>query len=246
MRIELSLHLEKDLVLPKAYNHILQGFIYTLLDPFLRKFLHKQGYRHGKRQFKLFTFSRLLSRVKSEKDTFRFLPPVKLIISSPKHEIMQNVAEGLLKKQNFVLGKNEVFIESISVLPKHLWNGHIFIKMLSPVTIYSTLRKSDGNKKTYYYSPFENEFNQLIRENLRKKYELVYDRKSDNFDFKISPYRVRPSDEKIIIYKGNVIKAWMGLYKIEGAAEVIELSYDTGLGSKNSQGFGCWEVWKNN
>jgi len=33
----------------------------------------------------------------------------------------------------------------------------------------------------------------------------------------------------------------MGIYEIKGNPEVIVLSYDTGLGAKNSQGFGCWE-----
>jgi CRISPR-associated endoribonuclease Cas6 len=40
--------------------------------------------------------------------------------------------------------------------------------MLSPVTMYSTLTKEDKTKKVYYYSPFEEEFNRLIKENLRK------------------------------------------------------------------------------
>ncbi|GAI77595.1 unnamed protein product [marine sediment metagenome] len=34
------------------------------------------------------------------------------------------------------------------------------------------------------------------------------------------------------------IKAWLGTYQIHGKPELISLAYDTGLGSKNSQGFG--------
>ena len=242
MRIEINLRAETPLILPKSHNHLLQGFIYSLLDPLLRKRLHKEGYPYEKRRFKLFTFSRLLGKVKMFKEYFQFNPPLKLIISSPKDEILQSLAEGLLKSPEVILGKNTVYIDSINVAARSSFNHEVTIKMLSPVTIRSTLYGADGSKKSYYYSPFEKEFCRLIKENLRKKYKIVFNKNlGHDFEFSIKPQKVPPSSEKIIIYKGTVIKAWMGIYEIKGNPEVIALSYDTGLGAKNSQGFGCWE-----
>ena len=242
MRIEINLSAETPLILPKSHNHLLQGFIYSLLDPLLRKRLHKEGYPYEKRRFKLFTFSRLLGKVKMFKEYFQFNPPLKLIISSPKDEILQSLAEGLLKSPEVILGKNTVYIDSINVAARPSFNHKVTIKMLSPVTIRSTLYGADGSKKSYYYSPFEKEFCRLIKENLRKKYKIVFNKNlGHDFEFSIKPQKVPPSSEKIIIYKGTVIKAWMGIYEIKGNPEVIVLSYDTGLGAKNSQGFGCWE-----
>ena len=242
MRIEINLSAETPLILPKSHNHLLQGFIYSLLDPLLRKRLHKEGYPYEKRRFKLFTFSRLLGKVKMFKEYFQFNPPLKLIISSPKDEILQSLAEGLLKSPEVILGKNTVYIDSINVAARPSFNHKVTIKMLSPVTIRSTLYGADGSKKSYYYSPFEKEFCRLIKENLRKKYKIVFNKNlGHDFEFSIKPQKVPPSCEKIIIYKGTVIKAWMGIYEIKGNPEVIALSYDTGLGAKNSQGFGCWE-----
>ena len=61
--------------------------------------------------------------------------------------------------------------------------------------------------------------------------------------FKITPFRLDfKKDKKIIIYKGTVIKAWMGSYVLESEPQILELSYYTGLGSKNSQGFGMWDL----
>ena len=251
MRIKITLTSEEKINLPKSYNHILQGFIYEhILDPVLRKLLHNRGFIYEKRKFKFFTFSRLLGKFNSLGEEFQFTSPVDLIISSPKNEILQNLVEGFFKKDKILLGKNEVFIESISLMPRISFDNEVIIKMLSPLTVYSTLQKSDGSKKTYYYSPFEEEFNKLIKENLKKKYEACFLEKPNNFDFEISPFKVRPQDEKIIIYdkkskyqsKPTVIKAWMGLYKLKGNPDLIQLSYDCGLGSKNSLGFGCWEV----
>ncbi|RLC36136.1 CRISPR-associated endoribonuclease Cas6, partial [candidate division Kazan bacterium] len=171
----------------------------------------------------------------------------RLIISSSQKEILQSIAENLVKTEKFYIGKNEVFIESINVLPQPVFRGKLIIKMLSPITCYSTLKKADGSKKTYYYSPFEQEFPLFIKENLRKKFQLIYGRDND-FEFNISPYRVSARDEKIIIYnrsstdRGTVIKAWMGFYEISGSPRVLKLAYDVGLGVKNPQGFGCWEA----
>ncbi|MDL1972174.1 MAG: CRISPR-associated endoribonuclease Cas6 [Deltaproteobacteria bacterium] len=245
MRIEVNLNAEFPLVLPKSHNHILQGFIYSLLDPLLRRRLHKEGYPYEKRRFKLFTFSRLLGRVRVVKEDFEFSPPLKLVISSPKGEILQSLAEGLLKSPEFVLGKNIVYIDSINVAARPSFNNEVKIKMLSPVTVRSTLYGADGSKKSYYYSPFEREFCRLIRENLRKKYKIVFDKDlGHDFEFSIKPEKVPPSCEKVIIYKGTVIKAWMGIYTLKGDPKVIHLAYDAGLGSKNSQGFGCFEIKK--
>lgn len=48
----------------------------------------------------------------------------------------------------------------------------------------------------------------------------------------------------MILYKGTVIKAWEGTFRLLGPQELVELAYDTGLGAKNSQGFGCFELLK--
>lgn len=242
MRIQIELQFTSHLTLPKFYNYMVQGFIYSLLNPFLRRFLHEEGYIYEKRKFKLFTFSRLFGKFVIENDSFKFSPPVKFIISSPREEILQNLTEGLFKKQHLNLNQKEVIIQSVNVFPKPSFNTCVEIKMLSPMTIYSTLSKSDGTKKTYYYSPFEQEFNMLLKENLKKKYKLIYGYLPKKFDFKITPLRVRPTDEKIIIYKNTVIKAWMGIYKLQGTKRILELAYDCGLGCKNSQGFGCFDV----
>lgn len=63
MRISIRLEsLDGELTLPVHYNHLVQGMIYQSLDQALAQWLHERGFQYGKRRFKLFTFSRLLSR----------------------------------------------------------------------------------------------------------------------------------------------------------------------------------------
>jgi len=242
MRVQLILNSDSQIRLPKSYNHILQGFIYSLFEPIFRRFLHNEAFQFQKRKFKLFCFSRIFGEFRNRKDCFEFKPPINIFISSSKRELLEKLAEGILTKDELILGKNVVFIEEMRVCSSYDFREEVIVKMLSPLTIYSTLKKSDGKKKTYYYSPFEKEFNTLIIQNLRKKYKLVYQKERDDFLFQIEPWRVKPRDEKVILFKDTVIKGWMGIYKLKSHPEILKLAYDTGLGSKNSQGFGMWEV----
>lgn len=242
MRIVLTFISNELIRLPYSYNEIIQAFIYRHLSPDLARFLHDDGFIDGKRKFKLFTFSRLLGNIKLLKSNFHIIGSFKLIISSPYREILQSLAERILKEADVRLGDNKTTLQSIEVKFSPSFDKEAKIVMLSPVSIYSTLMSPNGKKKTYYYNPKEEEFSVLIKENILKKYRAFYGNEPDDKEFNIEPVNVSKKDEKIITYKGFVIKGWMGRYKLTGSSELLKLAYEAGIGSKNSQGFGCFEV----
>ncbi len=244
MRVRITFQAKENITLPPNYNYMVQSLIYRHIDKKLSNFLHEKGFLHGKRTFKLFTFSRLQGKIKflSSKRLFEINPPFSLVISSPVEGFLESLAENLLKTGLVKINGQQIYFQSINVYSTPQFNKTAKIKMLSPMTMYSTLLSPDGKRKTYYYSPFEKDFSRLMEENLKKKYEVIQHKKADSLEFSIEPDRVGKGDEKIIDYKGTVIKGWMGTYKITGSPELIKIAYDTGLGSKNSQGFGCFEV----
>lgn len=244
MRVKIRFVSENKLTLPLHYNYLVQSFIYRNIGKTLSQFLHKKGFTDGKRNFKGFTFSRLLSRerkVYSKEGKIVINPPFELVISSPVNRFIESLAEVMLRKESLHLGENKVYFDAINVYAQPKLGEKVQVKMLSPMTVYSTLSKLDGRKKTYYYSPFEREFSELIEKNLRKKHRAYFGKDSDG-DFTIKPSKVSRRDEKIIIYKGTVVKGWMGFYELSGSSELLKLAYDAGIGSKNSQGFGCFEL----
>ena len=229
--------------LPIHYNHIIQAFIYNNISNKLASFLHKKGYSYGKRSFKLFTFSRLFGKFKLVNGNIKFEDKVKLYIASPDKHFIQEFGESILKKNNLKLFNQKVKVSSIEVKTNPEIENEIFIKTLSPITVYSTLKKLDGKKKTYYYSPYEEEFYFLIEENIKKKYEIIHKRKPTNYGLVIKP--LKNISEVIVKYKDFIIKGWTGEFELKGTVSFISLAYDTGLGSKNSQGFGMFEIIKN-
>jgi len=240
MRVIIRLQKEGAIELPLHYNHLLQSLIYHNLEKGLREFLHQEGFKYEKRSYKCFTFSRLLGKAIIKGKRILLFSPVELILSSPKAEILEGFARGIVNRDELVIGENRLYLESIDVQRTPPLQDKVRIKMLSPLTIYSTLKNGEGKKKTYYYNPWEGDFSPLLRDNLLRKYEALYGVSGEGKEFRISPLGVRREDEKIIIYKGTVIKGWMGKYELEGDGELLRLAYEAGLGAKNSQGFGCF------
>jgi CRISPR-associated endoribonuclease Cas6 len=234
----ITLRVQNSIALPLSYNHFIQATIYNNISPELSKFLHDKGFSYGKRHFKFFTFSRLMGEYQLRNKIIQFNGNIHFYVSSPLKKFMNDLANSIMQKGYFKLGNNNLEVESIKVYDNSVISNTINIKMLSPVTVYSTLLTPDGRKKTYYYSPFENEFQKLIDDNIKKKYFIFFHKKLKS-DLIIKPLKVR---ETIIMYKNFLIKGWMGTFRLQGPKKALKLAYDAGLGSKNSQGFGMFEV----
>jgi CRISPR-associated endoribonuclease Cas6 len=230
---------------PVQYGHLLQGLIYRQMDnPVLRSFLHEHGFALEKRRFKLFTFSRLMgrsARFDRSGGSIVLDPPLRLVICSPIPFILQELGTGFLRQGRVRLGDVFLEVKEMATAAPRVTGRSIRVRMLSPVVVYSTF-PGDGRKYTYYYSPFEPRFVELAANNLAKKHLLVHGRRASTGGFAIRPVRVGDRDLKVTYYKDIVIKGWMGEYELSGDPELLQLALDAGLGSKNSQGYGCCSV----
>jgi len=245
MQVKITFSCESgEMVLPIHYNHILQGVVYHHLEKAIAEDLHEKGFPREKRRFKLFTFSRLQGRFQIDGEKIRFLGPIKWSVASVHTDFLESFVLNLVRERSLLIGHNPCVVDGVEVLftPKA---QNMIVRAISPITAYSTLYDAGGRKKTYYYSPFEKDFPRLITENLLKKYEAAYGQKpGKSWSVLLRPLRVSSKDEKVLKFKGTVIKAWNGLYEIAGQTELLKLALDAGLGSKNSQGFGMVEVIK--
>lgn len=252
MRIAITLEASGGLELPIHYSPTLQGFIYHQLEHTLAEWLHEHAYPLDKRRYKMFTFSRLTPadqrRYQIQNGTIYFPGPASFSLASVNHEVLRSLAETLLKTPKLQLGNNHCTLRGVEVLKKPTpdFTKPIRVRALSPITVYQTLTHPSGSKKTYYYSPHEREWHQLLRDNLVRKAKALewQDNAQEALEHaRVTPRNVTSKHQKILKYKGNVIKGWVGHYDITGVPEAyFELLYDAGLGSKNSQGFGMVEV----
>ena len=59
------------------------------------------------------------------------------------------------------------------------------------------------------------------------------------------PLKVGRRDKYVTKYKGFYLSAWLGEYQLTGPRKNLDFLYQTGLGCRNSQGFGMFEIKEN-
>lgn len=263
MRVKITYEAIKGyLVIPIHYNYIIQSLIYKTFSPYWGEKLHNTGFAYGKRRYKLFTFSRI--KEKGEKVTGKRLeeltgrlksfPPsngalffngrVSFLFSSPIPDIVTDFSTESFTKREFNLLNQQIFLSSLEIMTPPRLEEKLLIRMLSPVTMYSTLKTMDGRKITHYYKPTEEDFSRLLEDNAKKKYFLIGGVNKSELNLKIKPIHFSVKvNQSIVIFKNTPIEGWTGVYELSGSRELIMATYEAGLGSKNPEGFGMWEVW---
>lgn len=239
MKLKLNFNIEDELILPQNYNHILQATILNWInDEKYQEFMHDKGYSYNNRVFKLFSFSKIYGKftLNRANKKIEFYEKVTIYISAVDHEFLNYVGNNLLMNQDLKIYNQNIKLESFEVIKEEI-KEEMVVYTLSPITVYSTVEIL-GRKKTYYYNPYEKEFSILIRENLIKKYISYYEIEPENTYLEIVSYN-KKIKQSILNYKGFIIKGWNGEFVLKGSKELIDMALSSGLGSKNSQGFGC-------
>jgi CRISPR-associated endoribonuclease Cas6 len=236
-------------VLPAHYNYHIHGLIYRTFSNELASKLHTEGFIFNKRPFKLFTFSRILEKgnlIKSGENAKLVLGRrISFFFSSPVENIVANLGEMSFKRREFYLYGQRIYLSQLEVITPPRLEDRLFIKALSPITVYSTFKKADNEKVSYYYKPYEESFQKLIEENAKKKYRVLYGKEPEGLRLSMKPYKFSVKKNRcIVFFKNTPIEGWTGIYELSGSPELIAITYNAGLGSKNSEGFGMWELWR--
>jgi len=171
-----------------------------------------------------------------------FEGPVRWVVASPWEELLSSLATSFLCATELELYNQEVRLIGLKIIPIPEYKRPVRVVTLSPITVYRTLLTPGGKKKTYYYSPFEREFCELLVQNLVRKVRAFQGQEVQE-EGEVRPIRVKKRHEHVILYKGTVIKAWSGVYELDLPEDLFRMAFSAGLGAKNSQGFGCIGPW---
>ena len=244
MRLHIYLSSENTIHLPVHYNHLLQAMILNSIDDeAYRTFMHDEGYRYEKRQFKLFTFSKLSGKysLSQDKKFIDFEEEIMFIVSSSQESFIKQLEQGI-KGKIIRLGSNELQVTKLIVKEESLTGDYLKIRTLSPIVAYSTIIEA-GKKKTLYYTPQDEQFSKVLRENIIKKYKSIYgERPLQNEDFDVLAIATEKYQKSVVYYKNFIINGYSGNYVLLGNPVLIQLALEAGLGGKNAQGFGCIEA----
>ncbi len=245
----------KQRMLPMDYQYYLSAWIYKVIgqaDPEFSDFLHSQGYLNGNKSFKLFSYS-LLSFGKpvfwKEKSLFE-IQENKLLLSVSFHlaETAEKFIIGLFNNQQVYVGDQfnglDLVVTQVERLPEPVFKSTMSYRAVSPVVISL---KDENSKYAQYLSPLNIEYPDLIRRNLLVKYcsipNITILPDHLNFQFKMKS----ESKSKLVTIKPytkeqSKVRGFVFDFTLTCPAVIHQLILSTGIGEKNSMGFGWVEV----
>lgn len=229
---------KNEIRLPIATGETIQGLIYRALsqDLVFSTEVHNEGNIFDNRKYKLMTFGELKGKYETDGKYITYLSKVKLEIRSADDYLIQLLFSFFLKNKRVYLGSNEVEVSDVKLINNKVFDDRVEIRTLSPITAYVT----EDNGHTTYYSPDDDEFYSLLRTNAYRKWRSRYG--DEEFEFSIRKREGFPVVKRATRYKDTFITAWHGRFVAEGSAKVLDFLYNVGLGGKNSQGFGMFEI----
>lgn len=190
----------------------------------------------------MFSFSQLqgIFQLNINEKTICFPGEVKLTVTSPLHNFCQSLADGLGNRGVLRIGVGEAKVEKIYTRIPLVGKEEVVVRTLSPVVLYSTFRGPEERKYTVYFQPRDPDYARLLNENLCNKYRAFYG--TEPPAGRVEAQALGQQKKRIIDFNGTIIQGYSGKLVLTGPIPLLQLALDSGLGGKNSQGFGCLEM----
>jgi len=239
MQLLIKHKLPENLELPIHYHHILQSILYHNLREVhgYSDFLHEEGYSSEDRQFRMFVFGLLKGKYEIHEKRITFRNEVEFQVRSADVRALRILKDNLERKGITYLKQHYDNLQ-LRLADEVITEEALHIRMLSPISVYST---DPISKKTYFYAPWEEEFETQVNVNFYHKYK-AYTGLEPESDIVLRPVKVSQKDKYVTSFKGFYVSGWLGEYELWGEPKYLDFLYQTGLGSRNSQGFGMFEV----
>ncbi len=242
MQLKLTFEFNKPLALPLGHHSTLQGFIYNQLSsyPDYSDFLHNSGYSDGPHAFKLFVFSTLKGKHSISGGKIIFYDKIYLEVRSPDPAFCNVLSNALSFSDTAILNRQEIHLSEFTFTKKTVSSDSVDIKMLSPLTLSTTYYEGE-RKKTRFLTPIDPDFNDALNRNATSKYRAAYHEDLGS-EILLNTLDFNDKNKYVTKFNGIYINAWNGSFHLSGDPDVLSFLYDSGLGSRNSQGFGMFEV----
>lgn len=145
-------------------------------------------------------------------------------------------AFSLMKYKSYPMDKNSMKLLSVKAKKlQEIKDSELIIKMQSSLVV----RKHNSDDNTDIYYTCENpEFSDMLKENLKIFLQKL------NLDIEINDFSITPLKGKKIVARiwGRYTDASVGIYKLTGNPQLLELLYAAGIGVRRSEGHGKFEI----
>lgn len=223
---------------PIHYNKILQAALLSWMG-FDGTLASSTG--EEKRYYqKWYTFSEILGNrdCLPMKNKYVYYGQIQIVLSFPQTDTHDAIVKAAECRRPLRLGWEYVEFKGCSIIEEEV-GEEILIETLSPLSVYELFEKEDGRKSAYYYSPFDEGFSSLIREDLLGKHIELYGKEPEDTRFEIQLVSADKLSQATVWYNNFFVRGWHGQFVIKGSKELLTLALHVGLGERNNIGMGC-------
>ena len=234
MQIIIHMENKNGLRLPLDYGYRVSSAVYRLAsaDEEYSAFLHDCGYGDDGRRYKLFTYSPLRGHYRIEDKHILFDGDLSLEVRSISGRFCEAVRSSLLTNGSVKIMDTVLPVKMTEIYDSPLTVSETDIETVSPIVVSSS---EDG--RTVYYSPEDECWEQMINLTLYRKFTAAYNEQPPS----VVKFGLLGKSKKVVTrVKGIWVTAYHARLHITADPLVTAFLYETGLGSKNSQGFGMF------
>lgn len=231
--IKLTLLPEKSLYMPFAHLEVLQGLFYHLLSyrEELSTEIHDKQPGEQK-QFKFFCFTDLYGNYKVKNTSLVYLGALDWEIRSADDGIINTIVASVQENPQVTINGQLCRVISYSCSKRFFLTDTAELEMNTPLLYYQT----DATGYSTYYAPTDALFLSGVKNNIVRKYTAFYGAPPDcDICFQALGNSIRKC---VTHYKKSIITGYYGRFRLTASQKVLDFVYHTGLGAKNSMGFG--------
>lgn len=229
--------------LPLSHRYALQGMLYHALasNPHYSNYVHNSGYSCGARNYKLFTFGRLSGPFMHSEREIIFKDTVHFEVRSVDPNFVYQLGSVLCPSSQIKLFENTLEILDSRIEDYSPNTCCAKISMLSSITVFETERS--GYRR--FIAPDESLFYTAVVNNALRKWQSYFNTPAPtdfSFEPALPPAELVQNHRIVSRFKRSTIVSYGGSYVLRGNGKLINFLYDAGLGSKNSQGLGMFNI----
>lgn len=235
--------------LPINYQYELSAAIYKILsrsDISFSEWLHENGFVADNKRFKLFTFSHLIiPHFKIDKEQERLILESDIVewyISFLPEKSTQQFIEGIFMEQKFQIGDKisvvDFLIKEVQIVSTIKYKQEMCFDSISPICISHRVTVD----KTDYLHPTHPKFSEGLLTGLLARYKSLYG-KDYNAPISYNFMLLNTPKSTLVKIKSDTpqqtyVRGYRFKFKISLPEELMKVMYESGVGEKNSIGFG--------
>lgn len=232
---------KRPLTLPRAYQAQLFGMLYAVLegvDPTLGVMLHSHKPAYHKRVYAPYVFSHLDGEHTIDGIAITFIAQASMRVRSLSPALIAAWQRGLRAGSAVRLGGYMVEVIAAEASTRAFPPGDAArIRMATPLVLHKTVEGGFAQ----YIAPDEGDFSRYVCGNYTRKWQAFH-MPGDAPPLDITPLRVSARDKCVTTFKTARLCGWYGEYRLAADEKALELLYCIGLGERNGQGFGMFDI----